>query len=194
MPLGPRWAYSLGLLAVVGAAVLLPRLQDAPAGSRSGATAALMDSGVAAEPEQGPDGYWRINFSTLTAFDYQTPGADSFAALKPVPGRMEGIPDNIRQFHGRPVRLEGFMMPLAMNQDGSVKEFLIMRSVLTCCYGATPMPTEWVVVKPGPNAPKVLPTMDVPLFFFGKLQVGELYRDDLFAGIYELELDRVASP
>jgi hypothetical protein len=81
-----------------------------------------------------------------------------------------------------------------MDRDGSVKEFLIMRSVQTCCYGATPEPTEWMVVRLGPKSPKVKSAMDVPLVFFGTLHVGEIYRTGQFAGIYELEFAKLEKP
>jgi hypothetical protein len=187
-----RWVISAVVLGVGALAVAAlpgpePRLQPV-----ASATPAASD--VVVPPTKGAGGYWQVNFNYLTSYDYQAPGAASFEPVKPAPGRTDGIPKNIRELDGRPVRLEGFMMPLAVEKDGSVKEFLIMRSVLTCCFGATPMPTEWVVVRPGKKSAKVKPTMDVPLAFFGKFHVGELYRDGLFAGIYELELDRVSNP
>lgn len=190
-----RWlVYSCAFLAAGLSLAALFGRKSQPGSNQLIAAAALADPDVIAAPAKGAEGYWKINFNYLTAYEYQTPGATSFAPVKPEPGRKDGIPENIRELDGRSVRLEGFMMPLALEKDGSVREFLIMRSVLTCCYGATPMATEWVVVKPGDQSAKVKPTMDVPLVFFGKLHVGELYRDGLFAGIYELELDRVTNP
>ena len=190
-----RWlVYSGALLAAGLAMAAWVGLKRQPWTNQPIAESALTDPDAIVAPAKGADGYWKINFNYLTAYEYQTPGAASFEPVQPVPGRTDGIPVNIRELDGRSVRLEGFMMPLALEKDGSVKEFLIMRSVLTCCYGATPMPTEWVVVKPGDKSAKVKPTMDVPLVFFGKLHVGELYRDGLFAGIYELELDQVTNP
>lgn len=145
-------------------------------------------------PTRGPDGFWRITFGNLAAFDYRAPGSDSLAPSKPVPGRKDGIPGEVQGLDGRKVRIEGYMLPVAMDKSGSVSEFMIMRSVQTCCYGATPEPTEWVVVKVGPKGPKVKPTMDVPLVFFGTLHVGEVYRTGQFAGIYELEFDKLTKP
>lgn len=198
---GRRLAYSLSLLgATLVAGTVFVLRESSGMSPPTAATAGLVgptaptDLDAIVAPERGANGYWKIGFNYLAAYEYKTPGADSFEPMKPVPGRMDGIPDNIRDLEGRSVRLEGYMMPLAMGKDGSVKEFLIMRSVMTCCYGATPSPTEWVVVKPGPKSAKVKPTMDVPLVFFGKLHVGELYRDSSFAGIYELDLDRVTNP
>lgn len=180
---------ALALLAITTAGTIsvIARKATAPAAVASAGDAM-------APPTQGADGYWRISFNDLTDFAYTLPGVDSLAPTKPVAGRVDGIPEDIQQLEGRPVRFEGYMLPLAMEKDGSVKEFLAMRSVQTCCYGATPAPTEWVVVKLGPKSPKVKATMDVPLVFSGKFHVGEIYRDGLFAGIYELELDRVAHP
>ena len=198
---GRRLAYALSLLGATLVAGTLLVLGNSPGISPPSAVAAGLPDPAAptapdaiVAPEKAADGYWKIGFNYLADYDYQTPGATSFEPVKPVPGRMDGIPADIRALDGRPVRLEGYMMPLAMEKDGSVKEFLIMRSVLTCCYGATPSPTEWVVVKPGPKSAKVKPTMDVPLIFVGTLHVGELYRDSSFAGIYELDLDRVTNP
>lgn len=196
-----RLAYSLGSLAALLVAGTLFGVRNSTGmNQQSTATGGLLnptaptDPDAIVAPQKGADGYWKIGFNYLAAYDYRTPGADSFEPLKPVPGRTDGIPAEVRELDGRSVRLEGYMMPLAMDKDGSVKEFIIMRSVMTCCYGATPSPTEWVVVKPGPKSPKVKPMMDVPLVFFGKFHVGETYRDSSFAGIYELDFERVTNP
>jgi hypothetical protein len=188
-PPSKRLALALvaGALAVAGSLAALATKSASPA-----PVAAITEE--SGPPAKGADGYWRINFNFLADFEYSPPGANALERATPVPGRTAGIPDEIQALQALPVRLQGFMLPLAMEKDGSVKEFLIMRSVQTCCYGATPAPTEWVVVKPGPNSPKVKALMDVPLVFSGKFHVGEVYRDGLFAGIYELDLDRVAQP
>ncbi len=186
--------WSVILVAGALAVAALPGLRNPPRAVQPEAVASLTDPDAIVPPAKGADGYWKVNFNYLTAYEYQTPGAASFEPVQPVPGRKDGIPENIRELDGRSVRLEGYMMPMAMGKDGSVKEFLIMRSVQTCCYGATPSPTEWVVVKPGPISAKVKPAMDVPLVFFGKLHVGEVYHDSSFAGIYELDFERVTNP
>ncbi|OAM90401.1 DUF3299 domain-containing protein [Termitidicoccus mucosus] len=131
------------------------------------------------------DGYWQISFQNLASFPYALPPPDS----APTPGAKKDIPENIQSLDGKPVCLSGYMLPIQMG-GGLVKEFLLIRSPMFCCYGVVPAPNEWVVVKM--KGKGTAPMMDVPLNFYGTLHIGELYEDRMFTGIYQLDGEKVS--
>jgi hypothetical protein len=136
------------------------------------------------EIKQGADGYWGVSFANLASFDF-TPPPENAA---PKPGSKSDIPASIVALDGKRVRLSGYMLPIKM-EDGLVKEFLLIRSPMMCCYGVTPKPTEWVVVKmKGKGA---APAMDVPLHFYGTLHVGVMVEQNVFTGIYRMDGEKV---
>ena len=76
------------------------------------------------------------------------------------------------------------MLPVKMD-GGLVKEFLLVKDPMLCCYGVMPKVTEWVVVKM--TGAGVKPLMDTPITFLGKLRVGEIMENGYLTGIYLLE-------
>jgi hypothetical protein len=60
-----------------------------------------------------------------------------------------------------------------------------------CCYGVRPKPNEWIVVKM--KGKGVVPAMDVPLNFYGTLHVGQLYEQNMFAGLYQMDGEKVSA-
>ena len=85
------------------------------------------------------------------------------------------------------VAVTGFMLPVRM-EEGLVKEFLLVKDPMMCCYGMMPRINEWVVVKM--NGKGVAPLMDVPITFEGTLSVGQIYEGGYLTGLYLLKGDR----
>jgi len=139
------------------------------------------------EVRQDADGYWRVSFLNLASFDFAAPPASAPAE----PGSQRNIPDAVRQLDGKRVALSGYMLPLKI-ADGHVKEFLLIRTPMMCCYGVMPAPNEWVLVRM--KDPGVAALMDTPLNLYGTLRVGEVYENDVFSGIYRVEGERVSKP
>jgi hypothetical protein len=133
----------------------------------------------AAEPAK-PDGYENVGFDRLAAFDYTPPEAET--AVK------DQIPAKIKALDQKKVAVTGFMLPTKMDK-GLVKEFLLVKDAMMCCYGAMPKVNEWIVVKM--NGAGVKPLMDLPITFEGKLRVGEMFENGYLTGVYLLEGDRM---
>lgn len=151
------------------------------------AAAANSQPPVFPELKQGPDSYWIVDFRHLASFAFAQPTPDA----PPKPGSIEGIPPTVRALEGKRVCISGYMLPLSMDDHSSlVKEFLIIRSPMVCCYGVAPKPTEWVVVKMKDKG--IADTMDVPMTFYGTLHVGQIYEDGAFAGLYRLDGEKVS--
>jgi hypothetical protein len=137
----------------------------------------------AAEPAKA-DAYENLGFDLLASFNYVPPETETA-------GPTQQIPESIKALDQRKVAVTGFMLPTKMDK-GLVKEFLLVKDAMMCCYGAMPRVNEWIVVKM--NGAGVKPLMDLPITFEGKLRVGEMFENGYLTGVYLLEGDRMASP
>lgn len=100
------------------------------------------------------------------------------------------IPDKVKQIDGKKVAITGFMLPIDVDK-GKVKRFLLLKSTMSCCFGVAPRINEVVYVESS-NKQKIQSVMDTPITVFGKLSVGQQFREDLMLiGVYQLELDEV---
>jgi len=144
-------------------------------------------SPAAAFPElvKDPNGFLRVSFEHLASFSFVPPPEGT--PMKP--GSVEMIPANVRALDGQRVCVGGYMLALKM-ENGLVREFLLIRNPMTCCYGTPPAMNEWVVVRM--KSEPILTTMDdVPLTLYGTLHVGAVYDDKAFSGLYELDGEKV---
>lgn len=83
------------------------------------------------------------------------------------------------------------MLPVKTDK-GLVTEFLLMKDPMMCCYGVVPQINEWIVVRMTDNGVQAL--QDVPLSFYGKLHIKELYDNGYLSGIYLLEGEKMGQP
>ena len=140
----------------------------------------------AAEPAK-IDGYERVGFDRLASYTFTPPEVDPAKPDTPPPSGANQIPAKIKALDQQKVAVTGFMLPIKM--DGSlVKEFLLVKDPMLCCYGVMPKVNEWIVVKM--VVAGVKPLMDIPITFEGKLRVGEMYDNGYLTGLYLLEGER----
>lgn len=164
------------------------------------------------ELKQDAAGYWVVDFRHLASFwfgrreadveprpgddprpdgSFPKPAESGVLAMPTEPGQSGSIPPGIAALDGKRVRLSGYMLPIRM-ENGLVKDFLVLRNQMMCCFGRRPQPNEWVVVKmKGRGVPS---TMDTPLCFYGVLHVGEIFENHVFEGLYQLDGEKIAAP
>ena len=136
------------------------------------------------------DGYKTVTFDKLASFAYEVP-------LDPVTNKVElaklnaQIPEGIKKFNEKPVAIQGFMLPLKVEQ-GKVTELLIMRDQSMCCFGVVPKINEWISIKM--EGEGVDPIMDQAVTLMGQLKVGEVMENDYLVGIYEMLGDKMIGP
>ncbi len=100
------------------------------------------------------------------------------------------IPDKVKQIDGKKVAITGFMLPIDVDK-GKVQRFLLLKSTMSCCFGVAPRINEVIYVESSKKQ-KIQTVMDMPITVFGKLSVGQEFREDLMLmGVYQLELDEV---
>lgn len=178
------------------------------AGAPADGGAAIPAPATFPDLKRGPDGYWQVDFGQLASFDLGPPKsfdppyrsrskAEAFFAppppveIKESDNVIEQVPPMIRSLDGQRVRIAGFMLPTHV-ANGQVTDFLLLRSQLTCCYGISPAPNEWVVVAvSGKGVPQ---KMDVPLTLYGVLHVGPMFEDHEYTGLYRLDCEKVVAP
>jgi hypothetical protein len=148
---------------------------------------AVDNAGAPATP--GGEEYPKVGFDRLASYTFIPPEADTATPNAPPPSGANQIPDKIKALDRQKVAVTGFMLPVKMD-GGLVKEFLLVKDPMMCCYGIMPKINEWVVVKMVGKGVK--PLMDIPITFDGKLRVGEMYENGYLTGVYLLEGDRMA--
>ncbi len=151
----------------------------------------LLATGVlalrAAEPAKAE--YERVGFDRLASYTFTPPEMDSNDPKAVPPSGADQIPAKIKALDQQKVAVTGYMLPTKMD-GGLVKEFLLVKDPMMCCYGVMPKINEWVVVKM--TGAGVKPLMDIPITFDGKLRVGEMYENGYLTGVYLLEGDKMA--
>jgi len=150
-------------------------------------------SSVAGLVQEVP-GYTEVTFDRLAGFDFVLTKemADGTGDPKDIDRRAKAqIPANISAFDGKKVVIEGFLLPVKMN-DSLAVEFLLMRNQSMCCYGVPPKVNEWITVQV--NGKGARPQMDQPIAVAGVLHVGPIEENGCLAGIYRLDGEKVFAP
>jgi hypothetical protein len=154
-----------------------------------GGVAGLRAAAAEAAPTAVSEEYPKVGFDRLASYAYTPVETDGSAPNAVSPAAANQIPDKIKALDQQKVAVTGFMLPVKMD-GGLVKEFLLVKDPMMCCYGVMPKLNEWVVVKMVGKGVK--PLMDIPITFEGKLRVGEMYENGYLTGVYLLEGDRMA--
>lgn len=143
------------------------------------------------EPAKRAGDYAKVGFDQLASFTFNAPAYDAGPPdAKSIAAGDAQIPAPIKELNETRVAVTGFMLPVKM-EEGLVKEFLLVKDPMLCCYGIMPKVNEWVVVKM--TGKGVQPLMDVPITFEGRLRVGQMFENGYLTGIYLLEGDQMAN-
>lgn len=140
-------------------------------------------------PAASTNGVLNLGFETLAAFPFvvrleHPDGPDGRAVM----ATDDRLPDSIRALDGRRVAVAGYVMPLRTQARG-VTEFLLVRDLLSCCFGSNPQMNHWIHV----SMPRgeFRPVISRPATVHGTLRVGELRKDGIIHSIYRLEAEKV---
>lgn len=145
-----------------------------------------------AAPTEMINDYLRVPFSFLGDYWLDEPDWQQLADAKYIESLSYDteIPDKVKQLNEKKVAITGFMLPIDVDK-GKVKRFLLLKSTMSCCFGVAPRINEVVYVESSKKQ-KIQSVMDTPITVFGKLSVGQQFREDLMlVGVYKLELDEV---
>ena len=143
------------------------------------------------EPEPKPEpapfddtGYEALDFSLLGEFEYPV-----YVKLKEGEELPE-IPEEVRALDGKDVVITGFMNPVRFDREG-VSEFLLVKDILGCCFGATPRMNHWIRVRMKEGERAKFYAYD-QLTVLGKLEVSEELEDGYVMSIYRMTVHHLS--
>lgn len=92
-----------------------------------------------------------------------------------VNGREVIFPPRAQQLNGKPVEINGFMVPLGIS-DGKIRRFILIEVPLACCFGDGPGIEQMIFVTLAPGQ-ELSAASDYPVAVSGTLQVGVQRRE-----------------
>lgn len=137
---------------------------------------------------KGNDAYYRTGFEVLAGFPFEPPEPDPAKPGTPPPSAANQIPPAVKALDGRKIVVSGYMMPLKMDK-GLVTELLLMANSQLCCYGAVPKLNEFIYIKM--TGEGVKHTADVPVEFYGRMTVKEVFEEGFLQQIYTMAGDKM---
>lgn len=156
------------ILGIIGATIYFGTGSSAPA---------VVDS-------QSP--YKYVGIDTLDDYDYYTPLPGEKPDDKLIAKNQ--IPDKVKQLSGTQISISGFMMPLSVDDEGKVEEFVLNGNYDRCFYGAPSQINQWIHVKMQPG--QGTKAMHSPVVVSGTLEVGELLEDGEVISLYRMTGDK----
>ena len=102
------------------------------------------------------------------------------------------FPPGIMALSGQEAAVVGYMIPLEYKpKTDEIVIFMLVRDLMSCCFGNVPRPDEWIYVEMEKGAStKLYPY--VPITVYGELTVGKLEDEFGFSsGVYSLEATKV---
>ncbi len=94
--------------------------------------------------DKDDEGHWIISYSDLSLESMDTEVLLD-ALIYPdeyEDGEIE-FPDRIQALDGEKVALTGYMIPMVW-EDSAVRNYMLVRDLMACCFGGNPEPDEWV--------------------------------------------------
>ena len=187
------------VLNLIAAALLFNALQDLPEEEKP-QPAELQGALIASPPAESstaesPELKWRDvewnDGDELPLEALLVPGYDP-PELRSTPGLFDRsfFPDAVQRLDGRPFRIQGYALAIG-SRVGQSERFLVCRFPPGCCFGAIPVPDEWIDVMVE-NPPDIPAGEDVMVEVVGTLEVGELLDEQGFAvSLYRMQAERV---
>ena len=144
-----------------------------------------LDSEPAPEPEPfDSEGYETLDFTVLGEFEYPV-----YVKIKEGE-ELPLIPEEVRGWDGKKVGITGFMNPVRFDREG-VSEFLLVKDILGCCFGATPRMNHWIRVRMREGERAKFYAYD-ELTVFGALEVSEEIEDGYVMSVYRMTVHHLA--
>lgn len=184
-----------GSAAGTGTSTLTDADADADAGALTFTDTGTGEPAVAPEPEpEVQDGPLTLTYQDLSLIDYDV---DAMLDYMLFPEEYEGedtsfleLPKDLKALDGKQITLVGYMIPGEI-QRGNVRDFMLVRDLMGCCFGGTPMPDEWVDVTMDEDAEAEYRPY-LPMRVTGTLSLGGEQDEAGFAlGIYRMQASEV---
>ncbi len=145
-------------------------------------------------PPQATGEYEALSFNLLSGFYFWDPLDDIDKGTAEENKKKSKVPENVLAYNGHKIAVTGFMIPVDENEKFIVSSFVLAKNQMTCCYGATPRPNDWIYATVPSTAKNVEDQMDVPLTVYGTLTIDSALSDPSMPTLYRLVVDKVDAP
>jgi hypothetical protein len=135
----------------------------------------------------GGNGFTGLGWDTLAGYKYREPipsegsKPQDNAARRP----KNQIPPHVLAWDKQRAEVEGWMVPMEVDDNGMVKSFVLVRTQPECCFGDTQAMNEWIEVKMGSRL-RTDYVLDRPIRVRGTIEVGELIEDGFVLSLYRM--------
>jgi hypothetical protein len=162
----------------------------------NGASLGLSASPTIYVPEapQATGDYESVSFNLLSGFYFWDPLNDTENGTAEQNKKKSKVPQNVLAYNGHKIAVTGFMIPIDEDEKFIVSTFVLAKNQMTCCYGASPKPNDWIYATVPPEAKKVEDEMDVPLTVYGTLTIDSALSDPSMPTLYRIVVDKVEGP
>ncbi len=152
-------------------------------------TIAFSTSSAISIPGPKGNGYQPISFDVLGGYDYRERIAVNGVAMT---NKVDQIPQNVKDLNGKKVIIQGYLYPMELESDGTIKDFLLLRNQIYCCFGDAVRINEWISVSMSNGKPLKENFTPSPITIYGTLEVGPKYDgDDTLLNLYRMKADKV---
>ena len=107
-----------------------------------------------------------------------------YKSLDPNNGYGQWLPEGIKAYDGREIRIRGYMLPTKL-EKGQVRECLILANQMACCYGQSPRFCEFIVASA--TGKPIASEYDRIITFQGNLHVRDVFEDGCWTALYTMD-------
>ena len=128
-----------------------------------------------------------LTWEDIAYYDYELPEPIDEEGVEPT---NEQVPEEMMEWDGKRIGLEGHMVPLKV-EKGRVYSFVLSRYFAGCCFGGVPMMNEWVEVEVADeDGAEYLPFS--PIMITGVFEVGEVIDEyGYVSSVYRMRAETV---
>jgi hypothetical protein len=140
----------------------------------------------------GGNGYTGLGWDVLASYKYREPiPAEGSKPQDNASRRPKNqIPPHVLAWDKQKVEVEGWMVPMEVDDNGMVKSFVLVRTQPQCCFGDTQAMNEWIEVKMARRLRSEY-VLDRPIRVRGTIEIGELIEDGFVLSLYRMTADEV---
>jgi hypothetical protein len=174
-----KWIFSIILFLIIAAYSTSPTKSHRISSSPLNAVSDTVVNGKTYEP---------ISFDLLGNYDYKMP---YFIFTTKVNDNKNKIPDTIKSLDGKNVKIRGYFYPTDLTNGGTIKDFLLLRNQIYCCFGDAVNMNEWISVTMSDGKPFKADFTSRPVTLYGKIEVGEKYDNGSLLNLYRMKADKL---
>ncbi len=138
-------------------------------------------------PSKGND-YLPISFDILGDYDYTEPLYTNGQQISSIKNQ---IPDKVKSLNGKKVAIQGYFYPVDIENGGIIKDFMILRNQITCCFGCAVRINEWISVTMRDGKSLKADFTSRPVTLYGTLEVGEKFDNGCLMNLYRMKADKM---